>query len=335
MKRRSYDNKMILWLQAIAILLVIWGHSYPREYVFEDITFFRRLLICFQMALFFSISGFLFGSKTDKYRADVSGFLKKKVSNLLVPYLFVSTLSYIIKVPLSDYALRPIGWSWKGYLHGLIYPWDNPNVFLWFIPTLFVVFLLFILLAKVYTFRNHFLNAALFVALAALCYFVSPLHRISTPLNVFGVMKYLFFFYAGMMMAIYQPQISYCFPKKINIIFFCIIALECLLLLQFTREEIYLLTGLAGMAFFWSLSYLLKGVSWKPMEVIGKYTFQLFLFSWFGNQAVIILCWKILGWSENLCIALAFAAGVGIPLLICYLTEKYVRSEKLKMLIGL
>lgn len=335
MRKRSFDNKMILWLQAIAILLVVWGHSYPREYIFEEITFFRRLLICFQMALFFSISGFLFAAKMGKYRSDVKDFLSRKVTTLLIPYLFVSTLSYVIKVPLSRYALRPIGFSAKAYLHSLIYPWDNSNVFLWFIPTLFMLFVVFILLAKLYTFRNTYINISLLIALAVLCYYISPYHRISTPLNIYGCMKYLFFFYTGMMMALYKPQIARIFRKKSYIMILCFLSLIILVALQFTKEEIYLLTGSAGIMFFWPLCYLLKDVSFRPMEIVGKYTFQIFLFSWFGNQAMIILCWKILHLSENLCIPLAFVAGVALPLLLCYITQKYVHSQKIRMLIGM
>lgn len=335
MRKRSYDNKMILWLQAIAIVLVVLGHSYPTEYVFEDITFFRRLLICFQMALFFSISGFLFGAKTEKYRVNMSGFIYGKIKNLLIPYLFVTTLSYLVKVPLSQYALRPVNWSWKEYLHGLVYPWDNPNVFLWYIPTLFVLFLVFILIAKIYDFRNKYINVVLFIALAILCYYISPYHRVSTPLNIYGCLKYLFFFYIGMLMAIYKPAILALFSRKSRIVLFCILSLVTLVLLQFTKEEIYLFTGLAGIMFFWSLCYLLKKISCPVMETIGRYTYQIFLFSWFGNQAVIITCWKILHWNENICIALAFVAGVGFPLVLCYAVEKYIRSDKMRMLIGM
>ncbi len=110
------------------------------------------------MPLFMFISGFLlrYGNErknlalhnTKMYGVD--GFIWKKTRRLLIPMVVISSIAYIPKVLLSSYAARPIDFSLESYLNMFIYPSTNAIQFFWFLPTLFLVFLIVIYCSKIF-----------------------------------------------------------------------------------------------------------------------------------------------------------------------------------------
>lgn len=142
MKQRDYriDN-----LRAFAILTVVLGHSiilYSPEWqiyqtsqssvLFSQIKHFINL---YQMPLFFSLSGYLFAGQKDQHFIE---FLSKKTTRLLIPFLFVG-LCYMLPVKLilgyPPYQGKSLLTVMKMFLLG------NDTGHLWFLPTLFLIFL--------------------------------------------------------------------------------------------------------------------------------------------------------------------------------------------------
>lgn len=88
------------------------------------------------MPLFFYISGYLF---VIKIRNDIVSDFIYKGKRLLVPYFIFSTIAYFLKWPLSIYSQRPVDLGFSDFFYRLIYPWENPVIFYWFLPTIFII----------------------------------------------------------------------------------------------------------------------------------------------------------------------------------------------------
>jgi len=76
------------YCKALCIFLVVLGHSHVSLSL-------KSIIYVFHIPLFFFISGFLFSF--EKYK-DYTSFLKKRIFQLVVPYLFFSITTYIFWV---------------------------------------------------------------------------------------------------------------------------------------------------------------------------------------------------------------------------------------------
>ena len=140
--RESSDRlSWISFLQVYAIILVVIGHSF---YHHED-NIVYEWIYSFHMPLFFFISGHLLHvsvKRSGKPLGQYFGWrvLAKKARRLLLPYWLISSLVFVPKAFLGNFAGREVDFSWSGYAHMLLYPLDNVISIYWFLPTLFLVF---------------------------------------------------------------------------------------------------------------------------------------------------------------------------------------------------
>lgn len=96
MKERS---KVIDLIRGVAIILVLWGHAiqYTSLGMFEclDNTVYRAIYGC-HMALFMSVSGFLFYNSFNKYQFP--SIIKKNL-NILRPILIWNSIFFVTRIP--------------------------------------------------------------------------------------------------------------------------------------------------------------------------------------------------------------------------------------------
>lgn len=136
-------NRQIVLLTIFAMLLVVAGHS--------DITSdFKELWIykwaySFHMPLFFFISGFLFALTMPNEKVSSEKlrlFVKKKAVRLLIPFLFINTIIFFVKSSIikdNSIMQNPVEFTWASFLYSTFM---SPVGFMWFLPALFVIFLI-------------------------------------------------------------------------------------------------------------------------------------------------------------------------------------------------
>lgn len=83
--------------KAIAIWLMVIGHLLD-----GSSNMLRYVIYSFHMPLFFAVSGYFAGGRTESWRVS----LRKKVTGLLVPYLIWSTVSFLVHAALLLYQHR-------------------------------------------------------------------------------------------------------------------------------------------------------------------------------------------------------------------------------------
>lgn len=308
-------NALISFLQVFGIILVVAGHS---DYQLPDNPV-HRWIYSFHMPLFMFISGYLlrYGirekslAQTSMYGAK--GFIGKKVRRLLIPYVFISTLAFFPKALMSRFAARPLDISWESYLNMLIYPWDNVIIFFWFLPTLFIIFLLVVYGAKLLArFRIACPWGILLLILLGLHLF-NPLKSLLL-LNIGGVVNYLLYFGLGYYCC--RHHIEQFFQKSPAAYFVGSLAVSLVLpfLPNFFAQDV--LMAINGIAMSISLGHLYVQSGCTFLTHLYGSSYAIYLFSWFPQVAFQQVLMSLTGAPWPVTSALALLGGIYIPWLI-------------------
>lgn len=238
MGEKKYFNELNI-VRGIAVLLVTIGHSFPdlQTGMKYPLAFFiRNYIYDFHMAVFFFVSGFLCLQGLKKY--TFIDECSKKTLRLLLPYFAYSFVSIVLKLFFNSYANNQFEWSgvWKIFLG------DSPNYGLWFLWTLFFIWLVTDLLLRVK------MNSVFILALGVI-------------LNIFQLylsggflmnfMKFFVFYAAGVVVYQSYDRVGKFLAKSENTAlsilgFFIIFVFAIVQTLNIIGEEFYLITGAVG-----------------------------------------------------------------------------------------
>lgn len=198
MKKPSHYDSAIEVLRAISILAVVLIHTTTRslessglDVTAHPTTLFLNQVSRFAVPLFFMISGFVvelsYSSKSSYLK-----FIQKRIGKILIPYIFWSAVYYFLIYRLHTMDFFPT------VITGLA------SYQLYFIPALFVCYLLYPLLR---IFRNTFLLVVVGLFQIYVLYqeyFIRPIHL---PDPIRYMVLNLFVFVAGIWAAHYQEEI--------------------------------------------------------------------------------------------------------------------------------
>ena len=305
-------------VKAFGIMLVVVGHAFPDASSTSGIgnivgKTIYDIIYSFHMATFVFASGVV----SYKYYIGINQkkeAIKKRFFRLMIPY-FVWGLIYIpFKVVLNRFANEPF------YLDNIwtLLLGNNPYSGLWFLYTLFFIALFHIIIVD----NDRKLKIIFFISL--LCLVINQRIVIAEPLNWF--FSYSFFYYFGMIFKKYYKYFTYFFKHK-----FCFIVTFTLFsFLFFLKENLkcqifYLntLTAISGIFMIYSISYLFKNN--KLLDLYGKYSMDVYIFSGPILVALRILLFKILGIDYYVYTILAIILGCVLPFL---LSNLFVRNNK-------
>jgi len=134
--------------RGIGIYLVVLGHAldhFNRNYIpLGSWMNVWSIIYMFHMPLFFFIAGYVYtlSSKSPASYADYSSYLTNKAYRLLLPYLSYSFLLFILKCSLMAFDGKlAIQFFINNSFFILTSPHNGPGPYLWFIYTLFVMFI--------------------------------------------------------------------------------------------------------------------------------------------------------------------------------------------------
>ena len=320
-------NIYISVIQTIGVILVVAGHSMDGGKLHEWI-------YSFHMPLFMFISGFLLrytgGRKQIPLRDTIlygrKGFIWKKVKRLLIPYFTISTLAFLPKALLSSFALRPVDLTVAGFLHQLIYPWDNVIIYFWFLPTLFLIFMIVIYGAKLcgcFTMTWH--SHVIILVVLVLLHIYNPLAAVSL-LNLGGVVAYLLYFAAGY----YYCKVHIKMPqgRKIWLMIAITLVVSIILVMyvpDFKGKDI--IAAFNGIMFCMLLAQAYVNANMHFFDHLFGASYTIYLFSWFPQTAcrqVLLGLTSVPVWISGL---LALILGIYVPLLIFRLVVRYKETK--------
>lgn len=322
------ENRKISFLQTFGIILVVLGHTERSGTSF----FIRDLIYSFHMPLFVFISGYLLKFTTKEKIGDIKlgNFIIKKLKRLIVPYFVISSLAYVPKYLLVKFALRPLELSIKDYILNMLYPWDNPIIFFWFLPTIFLIMLLTVVLYRI--FKNQ---TRIILVLSLIINLVSSELLDTKFLNISGVLNYLIFFILGIYYLENEKKIEEILNKKnIIVLILTLIILMINVIIPMTNIKIiYILIAIIGIIFSISCSKIYLDLNLKFLDHLKGKSFSIYLFSWFPQVFIRILCYQILNLSMIVVIPISLLIGIYIPVLINLFIQKFTQKlPKLKFL---
>ena len=299
--------------RGIASLLVVAGHAQPKE---EEAVFGRDLVyfihdFCysFHMAVFFVLAGFV------AYNAlaggtGAGGIIAKRAKRLLIPYAFYSFVTVFLKQIFDSLAYNSFDISqiWQILLG------KNPNGGMWYLWTLFVISLIFVLLSRI----RH--DIRLYIAAGIIFY---ALYIIFPGCMVANLLKYVLFYALGVALRPIYDRLS---VKLSSPAVFVppLLILPVLVYFFDINAYLYPVTALLGIIWVLGASAMIakksRGRVFKFFNEMGNYSYDIYLLSYFVQVPIRVVCYTILGFPYLAVSVMMLVFGALAP----YLISKYI-----------
>ena len=328
---RNTNISNIFALQFWGIFLVVLGHSLPYKEmpVFFQVLF--RWIYAFHMPLFFCISGYLYKYNLPKYRIDGSGkFLKKKIRRLIVPLLFLNILAFPVKLVLESFTYRNMGNNLMDNLISFLYLDKIPIGNLWFIMVLFHIFIIFFFLIPKDAIEKHLMLIPIFLLLNYIFSSLPVKYAIYNLLGGGTAISNLLYFYLGAFIFDSKCKLGIGFKVFLSILGYLLI----LGYVSYFATDTYLtpFISIIGIMSSFGLASCVN-ISRTVFAVIARYSYQIYLLSWFPQVFIrIVLSDKpMVSLPYFIIVVISCLFGIIIPVWIA----KMIQRTKLKILIGM
>ena len=203
------DNKIFATLSGIGIIMVVSAHAHEILNLFNDFFPYNS----FFMPLFIFISGYFFKDKNVETLENAKAYIWKKVKKLLIYYLIWNFIYGLIRVMLYYLKLDShlVNFSWKNIF---IRPFIDGQQFginfaAWFIPLLFTVEMLFLIIRKIQlSIKPNSGYITLFITMIINCATVYISEKIEYNQMLLPFLKLGFFIFFFQLGKIYKDKIE-------------------------------------------------------------------------------------------------------------------------------
>lgn len=330
-------------LSVWGILLVLLGHSGFEEPVIQHkLHYLHSWIYSFHMPLFFMVSGYLF-SLTNKSFMEINPrkFMQKKAVRLLTPYVVLGVLLYGIKFAFSGLSHASRDFSLATFFKMFVAPGCEGSTmgYLWYVFTLFIIFAVVIVLSRMHVDLKQttwcMIVIITFWAMSAI------LPRIGW-LNWNTVCRDLPYFVIGILLYRYEPDIQLFINRGgyLNLLIFGILSIVLVFIeLPIARWICNILRALIGLLLSLQFCSILQNYDSviKRLLPLAKYTYCIYLLSWFGHYAAKIVLVNFLNVNWAVVVIGMFIAGLVFPLIVCKSVMRFARLNKqnwLHLIIG-
>lgn len=331
------QNKInwLLILQGWAMLWVVIGHSFigsldnkaewpAYERILMDVAY------SFHMPLFMLVSGWLFYLTRLKINKLIGGgggkwpyksIVWDKTIRLLLPGLVFSLLAFVVKIAFSGEVARQTGFSFREFIMAFVYPYDNPFREMWFIVTLYILFLLTPLWQ--FALKQNWTKWVLVLILVLLHFF----HPETKFLSLDKVCSHAIWFYIGLLIS-KENYVDKLIGKKPWLTVWAgiiIYVVGC-----YTDSFI---TTIGGITISFGLALIADKQVPKLFFTFRDYTYQIFLIGIFAQMFVKIL-YRHVSMPYIVTYFLCMLLGLYVPVVISKIIEK-INCKPLSLSVGL
>lgn len=304
--------------KGFSIVCVVLGHFTP-PYMPLIYQHLKDTVYLFHMPLFMLLAGFLFYNSMEKGSVTIIPFIKKKFLRLMVPYFFLSFCIAALNGCLQQFmsVKKPVD---AMYLCRIFY--ENVGgsaTFLWFLYTLFIIFILAAVVMRLPKGRY------LFFVFSCILY-VMPLPSV---FYLSSVGAFSLYFVAGTFLYTFVSKGTF-FSWRLAIVSALLFLLayggRILILNASFKVLATLLCGLSACLFILCVSNYLAHKSLRSVRLLkamGLYSSYIYLLHMAGVYPVRLLYEKI-GWQSYLSYALFLILAIVIGCLLPVLVGKYI-----------
>jgi fucose 4-O-acetylase-like acetyltransferase len=326
---KQYDY--ITLSKAIGIILVVVGHFTSTVYMPAYYSEIKNLIFSFHMPLFMILSGFLFQMSMSRKPGDIPllPFIKKKFLRLMVPYFFISAAIALLNFGLGLFMPVKRVVDWRYILEIFYTNVGGSAVFLWFMYTLFVVFLISALCMKLKGWIT------ILGILSVILYFI-PLPQI---FYLSFVHSFIIYFWAGMILFLLTDKQKLRPSLAHSIVAIIILTLAYgrrnFVETENLKQFLNLICGLSGSYMVICIAHEIQKSSNNWLMSLGKYSAYIYLLHMAGVYSVRMVYEKMglfTPFTYSIALALAVIAGLVIPVIL----TKYVinKNKSLTFLMG-
>lgn len=309
--------------KGIAVLCVLLGHAFPdaQTGMTDPIAaFVLKLMYSFHMGCFFLLSGFVSGKKLCKDKVDLKHEVIKKLKRLMVPYFFYSLITIGLKQVFSSFANNQFDLSeiWK------ILIGKNPNGGMWYLWTLFIISVIFLVVSQFV--RNPYCYFVIALCMYGL-YWIFP----SSFIN--NVLEYTIFYAIGILLQQKYDFIKPVLHSKKGVLIAFGSGVVFVLLTAFMKCP-YLITAVIGSLSVLAISCWISdrphSKDYKILNELGNYSYDIYLISYFVQVPIRVIFYRILPLPYWMVVFMMFVLGAVIPYVVCkYVIRKIPITDKL------
>lgn len=352
MKKR-YPEIDVLYV--IGIVLVLIGHSHSSYGGYENTVLVDIIsfIYFFHMPLFFSLSGFLFKASDSLERDGFIRWIQAKFLRLLVPYVFWSLIAIVPKYYFENGTCSGLNVAYL--IQSFLVPRKSIWGHFWFLPVLFNMYVFFGLLESVV--RNKKVLYSILGIASFILYFL-PIQ--TGVLGIADLSKYSIYFFLGLIVNhVFFSESEECCSSPTNLndsfhkaitcfqvrnstvwggaILWCL-AIICLssLYVKYCRQSsiLTLLSSILMISVCVVISCNVKPT--KAIEWISAHNLTLYIFSWFFQSVVMIICTKF-QFEWILTFIFMFISGFVGPLCVIRIYEvvQFLHQNWVRLVLGI
>ena len=340
----SKSNHLMALLSVWGIILVVLGHSGFEEPVIQsELSWLHSWIYSFHMPLFFLVSGYLFSLTNPEFEKACTGkFVQKKIKRLLIPYVVIGTVIFGVKYVFAGLSHATRLFSIENFFKMFVIPGADYSTIghLWYVFTLFMIFLVVLVLIGVRLISDKRLWS---VALAAggLWLLDSVLPAIQL-LNGSSVLYYAPYFLIGILLQRYYEQVRCLFEtsswggQKCIVYFVLTIAL---MFIHVSGLYYMILRAICGILLSLSLcDFIMKHLPRleETMVHFSNKTYTIYMLSWFGHYIMKFALVNVLDMHYLIVVIGMFAGGLLFPLIVCRLVDcvPLFNKKEIRLIIG-
>ena len=332
--KKYYDE--INLMKGLAMFLAVVGHALPDATNGFDIaggvsfaSFVFHWIYSFHMSAFFFCAGFLFIPRLPYKK--VGETIGKRFRRLMIPYFFYSMTYLVAKTFLSAFAANPL----VDHAFGMMFLGVSPSFGCWFLWTLFMISMIFVLTRKVSPKGMLLMGIGLFVL-------SQVLDKAWMPGRIDRMLSGSLWFALGGWVAVHYEEVKrVCRRPACGVIGFLVLTL-----LQGVHTDVAVwqsligvLKTLGGIETVYCLACFLmerceRSLAYRTTKLIGDYCMDVYLLSMFVLVPLRILYINV-GLVAYVNYYVYVAASIALGIWIPYVASKYVvrRYKPLRILL--
>lgn len=257
--------------KGLGILLVVTGHTMsPVMSGHAVVEWLYSVIYIFHMPLFFFVSGYV-ATKLVTKSLPKTELLKQRLSRLMIPYCVWAVIYLPMKIIMAEHVRFTDEYKWYTFFLG-----NNPDGQLWYLYVLFIisVFMIFLVNRK-----NLKVYTAIFMALS----FFAPLIPYSISFTSISLTFSLYqvgFFFLGTLIVL-NYDYNKLTTNHIAFIISALILVAYSILLWINKDEVWFLQAFVAVCAIYVCLYLSSLLSKtkfdKPFIYLGKKSMEIYL----------------------------------------------------------